>query len=90
MCSRLSCPPPEQIVLTKIADDGYLHFGDLCQVGSCVSGAVLSIDTEDTDPRPGEHACAVSASQSLEPRVRNTFLLVKCVLSWVFGKHEIL
>mmetsp|Transcript_19170 Transcript_19170/g.36701 ORF Transcript_19170/g.36701 Transcript_19170/m.36701 type:complete len:408 (-) Transcript_19170:219-1442(-) len=67
------------IVLTKIADDGYLHFGDLCQVGSCVSGAVLSIDTEDTDPRPGEHACAVSASQSLEPRVRNTFLLVKYI-----------
>jgi hypothetical protein len=63
--------------MTVIAADGYVHFGDILQLGSCKTGAALALDTEDTDPRPGEYACALSASLDTTPMARNTFLLVK-------------
>ena len=63
--------------MTVIAADGYVHFGDILQLGSCKTGAALALDTEDSDPRPGEYACALSASLDTTPMARNTFILVK-------------
>jgi hypothetical protein len=63
--------------MTVIAADGYVHFGDVLQLGSCKTGAALALDTEDADPRPGELACALSATPATAPAARNTFLLVK-------------
>ena len=66
-----------QVPMTVIAADGYVHFGDILQLGSCKTGAALALDTEDSDPRPGEYACALSASLDTTPMARNTFILVK-------------
>jgi hypothetical protein len=60
-----------------IANDGVVHFGDLLQVHNLLRDVVLSIDTEDRDPRPTEHSCNVAASKDHTPRKRNTFLLAK-------------
>eukprot|EP00239_Pterosperma_sp_CCMP1384_P007692 CAMPEP_0197845490 /NCGR_PEP_ID=MMETSP1438-20131217/2411_1 /TAXON_ID=1461541 /ORGANISM="Pterosperma sp., Strain CCMP1384" /LENGTH=404 /DNA_ID=CAMNT_0043456801 /DNA_START=127 /DNA_END=1341 /DNA_ORIENTATION=- len=68
-----------EVTLTTIADDGFVHFGDMIQVISTKSGFALSMDSEDADPRPGENACAVTASVNTSPVARNTFLLVKYI-----------
>jgi len=64
------------VELSKVANDEYVHFGDLLQFQSS-HGAVLSNDVADKDPRGGEHSCAVTASSISSPCARNTFLIVK-------------
>ena len=64
------------VELTKVADDDYVHFGDVLQITSS-TGAVLAGDIEDKDPRPGENACVVTATSMTAPCARNTFLIVK-------------
>lgn len=63
---------------SKVKDDSYVHFGDLVQMMHCDSGAVLSVDVEDRDLRPGEKAVNASATTQLTaPVARNTFILAK-------------
>uniref|UniRef100_A0A383WB84 Uncharacterized protein n=1 Tax=Tetradesmus obliquus TaxID=3088 RepID=A0A383WB84_TETOB len=68
--------------MTKVRDDPYVHFGDIVQLLHVNTGCLLAVDVEDKDTRPGELACAASATQVLqEPVARNTFLITKYIPS---------
>jgi len=67
-----------KVELSKIvADDEYVHFGDVFQLQNLPSASVLAVDVESKDPRSGENACAVTSSFITESCARNTFMLKK-------------
>eukprot|EP00877_Chromochloris_zofingiensis_P012902 jgi/Chrzof1/7866/Cz02g39110.t1 len=79
---------------TRIADDPYIHYGDVLQLLHSQSGCYLACDVEDKvrwtaepheydiDTRPGEMSCSATATASItHPVARNTFLLHKYVPS---------
>ena len=57
--------------------DEYVRFGDVFQLENLKSGAVVSVDVENKDPRAAENACAVSASFITDACARNTFTFEK-------------
>lgn len=57
--------------------DEYVRFGDVFQLENLKSGAVVSVDVENNDPRAAENSCAVSASFITDPCARNTFTFEK-------------
>mmetsp|Transcript_18271 Transcript_18271/g.45445 ORF Transcript_18271/g.45445 Transcript_18271/m.45445 type:complete len:296 (-) Transcript_18271:170-1057(-) len=67
----------QKVELTSVVADEYVRFGDVFQLENLSSGAVVSVDVENKDPRAAENSCAVSASFILEPCARNTFTLEK-------------
>ena len=67
-----------EVELTKIADDGYVHVGDLVQLVHLETGSTVAGDVSDQDPRPGEEACAATAAGDVRsPCARNTFVITK-------------
>jgi hypothetical protein len=67
-----------EVELTKIADDPFVHFGDLLQLVHVETGHVLAGDVGEQDPRPAEEACAATAAPEVRaPCARNTFVLLK-------------
>mmetsp|Transcript_17107 Transcript_17107/g.36945 ORF Transcript_17107/g.36945 Transcript_17107/m.36945 type:complete len:401 (-) Transcript_17107:72-1274(-) len=67
-----------EVELTKVADDGYVHFGDVIQLVHLETAATLACDIGDRDIRPGEEACAATAAPEVRsPCARNTFILLK-------------
>lgn len=66
-----------QVELTKAVADEYVRFGDVFQLENLKSGAALSVDVENKDPRAAENSCAVSASFITDPCARNTFTFEK-------------
>jgi hypothetical protein len=65
------------VELTKAVADEYVRFGDVVQLENLRTGAVVSVDVENKDPRAAENACAVSASFIADACARNTFTLEK-------------
>ena len=63
--------------MTKVVADEYVHFGDVFQLENLKSGAMVSVDVENKDPRPAENSCAVSASFITDACARNTFTFEK-------------
>ena len=67
-----------EVELTRIADDPYVHCGDLVQIVHLETGMTLAGDVNDVDPRPGEEACAATAAPEIRsPCARNTFIVLK-------------
>ena len=68
----------QEVELTKVADDPYIHFGDVLQLVHLETGSVLSMDVTERDQRPGEEACAATgAGDARAPCARNTFIIAK-------------
>lgn len=66
--------------LTRVCDDGNVHFGDLLQLVHAASGAALCVDVEERDLRPAEKAVGATASPEVTaPVARNTFIIAKYV-----------
>lgn len=67
-----------EVELTRVADDPYVHFGDLLQLVHLETGHAVASDVNDRDMRPGEEACAATAAPEVRaPCPRNTFVLLK-------------
>lgn len=60
-----------------MVQDEYVHFGDVFQLENLSTGAVVSVDVENKDPRAAENSCAVSASFITDACARNTFTVEK-------------
>ncbi|GFR43092.1 hypothetical protein Agub_g4100 [Astrephomene gubernaculifera] len=70
----------EEVELTRVADDPYLHFGDVVQLVHVDTGCVLAGDPGDADSRPGENSCASTAAPDVRaPCCRNTLILLPYV-----------
>jgi hypothetical protein len=65
------------VELSKVVADEYVRFGDVFQLENLKSGACVSVDVENKDPRAAENSCAVSASFITDPCARNTFTFEK-------------
>ncbi|KAG2498430.1 hypothetical protein HYH03_003688 [Edaphochlamys debaryana] len=66
-----------EVELTKVADDPFLHFGDVVQLVHVDTGCVLAGDPGDADLRPGEQACAATAAPDVRaPCCRNSLILL--------------
>eukprot|EP00798_Chlamydomonas_sp_ICE-L_P018594 gene18594-25106_t len=64
--------------LTKMADDPYVHFGDIIQLVHLETGSVLACDLGERDTRPGEESCATTgAAECRAPCARNTLIILK-------------
>eukprot|EP00798_Chlamydomonas_sp_ICE-L_P013735 gene13735-19635_t len=68
------------VELTKVADDPFVHFGDVLQLAHAETGCVLALDLGVRNTRGGEDACAASASAECRaPCARNTLIPLKYV-----------
>eukprot|EP00199_Chlamydomonas_sp_CCMP681_P002151 CAMPEP_0119111138 /NCGR_PEP_ID=MMETSP1180-20130426/34119_1 /TAXON_ID=3052 ORGANISM="Chlamydomonas cf sp, Strain CCMP681" /NCGR_SAMPLE_ID=MMETSP1180 /ASSEMBLY_ACC=CAM_ASM_000741 /LENGTH=424 /DNA_ID=CAMNT_0007097937 /DNA_START=15 /DNA_END=1289 /DNA_ORIENTATION=+ len=68
----------QEVELTKVMDDDYVHFGDVIQLVQLETSAVLAVDTSDEDIRPGELNCAATAApQITSPCARNSFVILR-------------
>lgn len=68
----------QEVELTKVADDPYVHFGDVVQLVHLESGSVLACDVNDIDRRTGEEACAATAAPEVRaPCARNSLIILK-------------
>ncbi|EFJ51617.1 hypothetical protein VOLCADRAFT_87820 [Volvox carteri f. nagariensis] len=77
--SRMSCALSE-VALTRVADDPYLHLGDVVQLVHVDTGCVLAGDPADADSRPGEQACAATAAPDVRaPCCRNSLIILPYV-----------
>lgn len=77
----------QEVELTKVASDDYVHFGDLIQLVHVETGHVVASDVSDKDPRPNEEACSATAAPEVRsPCCRNTFV----VLKYTPGKNQAL
>ncbi|GBG81989.1 hypothetical protein CBR_g34169 [Chara braunii] len=71
------------VELTTVADDGFVHFGDLVRLRNLFTEGYLACDVEDKDSRcaaTGEFICAATVSDlpsTTEPCARNTFIIRK-------------
>ncbi|KAG2423989.1 hypothetical protein HXX76_014815 [Chlamydomonas incerta] len=66
--------------LTKVADDPYIHFGDVVQLVHVDTGCVLAGDPADADTRTGESTCAATAAPDVRaPCPRNSLILLPYV-----------
>ncbi|GIL84233.1 hypothetical protein Vretimale_15863 [Volvox reticuliferus] len=69
-----------EVELTRVADDPYLHFGDVVQLVHVDTGCVLAGDPADADTRPGEQACAATAAPDVRaPCCRNSLIILPYV-----------
>lgn len=69
-----------EVELSRIADDPYVHFGDVVQLVHVDTGCVLAGDPGEQDTRPGEQSCLASAAPDVRaPCARNTLILTKYV-----------
>uniref|UniRef100_A0A7S0X1Q8 Uncharacterized protein n=1 Tax=Chlamydomonas leiostraca TaxID=1034604 RepID=A0A7S0X1Q8_9CHLO len=70
----------QEVELSKTQDDPFAHFGDVIQLVHLETSSVLACDVDDVDSRPGEEACAATATtQVSHPCARNTFVLLRYV-----------
>ncbi|XRB02275.1 cilia- and flagella-associated protein 161 [Pycnococcus provasolii] len=80
--------------LSRVSDDGYVHFGDLLAIRSAANGAVLSTSLDDRDQRAGEDAYGATAAPAdsataAVPCARCSFLLSKFVPNEVTVTDEL-
>ncbi len=67
-----------EVELTKVADDPFVHIGDVVQLVHLETGFTIAGDVYDQDVRPGEEACSATAAPEIRaPCARNTFVLTK-------------
>lgn len=68
------------VELTKVADDPYLHFGDVVQLVHVDTGCVVAGDPHEKVGGPGEESCLATAAPNVRaPCARNSLILVKYV-----------
>ncbi|EDO26000.1 predicted protein, partial [Nematostella vectensis] len=66
----------------SVSHDGYLHFGDIVCVYNPASEVLLTANMSESKMRDAQSLggpCDISASKSLQPCVRNTFMIVRFV-----------
>ena len=67
-----------EVELTRVADEPYVHCGDVVQLVHLETGSTVAGDVHDVDPRPGEEACSATAAPEIRDAcARNTFVLLK-------------
>ncbi len=70
----------QEVELSKVQDDEFVHFGDVLQLVHVDSSSVLAVDVSDADTRPGEQSVAATAApQITTPCARNSVVLTRYV-----------
>jgi hypothetical protein len=68
----------QEVELSRVADDDYVHFGDVLQLVHIETSSVVACDPSDADSRPGELACAATAATHVTaPCARNSLILLR-------------